>query len=279
MNRDFKGVWIKKEIWLDSSMSLVEKALFAEIESLDNKDGCYAKNSYFAEFFQVSEPTISRAVKRLIELKYVKVVAFTGRSRVLKVANQPSQNDKTNQSDEPPESKRSDSLVKMASLDSSTVNNTKNNTDREAPVSKPKKKTDERIKTLIDRFYNTFNEHTGTRPMVNGGWGKQLKMRLRINTEDEIIKVIDDFFAYSKRTDFTFYTFMNRFDALAPRVLGGEKAQAKKSNEEYCEIHKLSYKDSCPICHRLEVEEGRAEVMANGGFDKIKDALQHGNVS
>ena len=33
--RDFKGIWIPKEIWLSEQLSLVEKVLFVEIHSLD----------------------------------------------------------------------------------------------------------------------------------------------------------------------------------------------------------------------------------------------------
>jgi hypothetical protein len=44
LNRDFKGVWIPKEIWISSQLSLFEKVLFVEINSLDNERHCYAGN-------------------------------------------------------------------------------------------------------------------------------------------------------------------------------------------------------------------------------------------
>lgn len=56
--RDFKGVWIPKEIWLSPELSLMEKVLFVEIHSLDNERGCYASNRHFAEFFGLSERQI-----------------------------------------------------------------------------------------------------------------------------------------------------------------------------------------------------------------------------
>ena len=43
--RDFKGVWIPKEIWLSADLSLTEKALFVEIHSLDNERGCFASTN------------------------------------------------------------------------------------------------------------------------------------------------------------------------------------------------------------------------------------------
>ena len=33
--RDFKGVWIPKEVWLDERLSMLDKGIFAEIDSLD----------------------------------------------------------------------------------------------------------------------------------------------------------------------------------------------------------------------------------------------------
>ena len=52
--RDFKGVRIPRDIWLSEQLSIMEKVLFVEINSLDNERGCFASNAYFAEFFQVS---------------------------------------------------------------------------------------------------------------------------------------------------------------------------------------------------------------------------------
>ena len=49
-NRDFKGVWIPKEIWLNTDLSIIEKVLLVEIDSLDNSDrGCFASNEYLAK--------------------------------------------------------------------------------------------------------------------------------------------------------------------------------------------------------------------------------------
>ena len=57
-SRDFKGIWIPKEIWESEQLSIMEKVLFVEIHSLDNERGCYASNRYFSEFFHVSERQI-----------------------------------------------------------------------------------------------------------------------------------------------------------------------------------------------------------------------------
>jgi hypothetical protein len=71
MNRDFKGVWIPKEIWIDKDLTWMEKLLLVEINSLDNTEGCYASNQYFGEFFNLSASRISEIVNSLVEKKYI----------------------------------------------------------------------------------------------------------------------------------------------------------------------------------------------------------------
>lgn len=83
--RDFKGVWIPKEIWLDKRLNMLEKGILTEIDSLDDEEtGCFASNQYLAEFCQCSETKVSTAVSKLIELGYVCLKSFDGRTRILK---------------------------------------------------------------------------------------------------------------------------------------------------------------------------------------------------
>lgn len=85
VDREFKGVWIPREIWLNKDLSVLEKVLFAEIDSLDGENGCYASNEYFMEFFNVSESTITRGISKLKNLGYIESVMIGGRTRVLSV--------------------------------------------------------------------------------------------------------------------------------------------------------------------------------------------------
>lgn len=73
MDRAFKGVWIPKEVWLDKSLGWSEKLLLVEIDSLDNDDGCWASNEYFAEFFNLSKDRISKLISSLKKKGYVSV--------------------------------------------------------------------------------------------------------------------------------------------------------------------------------------------------------------
>lgn len=65
MERAFKGIWIPAEVWLNDELTLLEKVFLVEIDSLDNKDGCFASNDYFAKFFKLSKNRCSEVIKSL----------------------------------------------------------------------------------------------------------------------------------------------------------------------------------------------------------------------
>ena len=73
--RDFKGVWICKEIWLnpDFRRNRFERDLLIELYSLDNENGCFANNRYFADFFFCTPGNISHAITKLQKKGYVTV--------------------------------------------------------------------------------------------------------------------------------------------------------------------------------------------------------------
>ena len=78
-------IHVPREIWENKELTMAERCIFAQVHYLDNpKTHCYASNEYFAEYFQVSERTVSRAITHLIELGYISQISFNGRSRVLK---------------------------------------------------------------------------------------------------------------------------------------------------------------------------------------------------
>lgn len=85
INRDFKGVWIPRDVWLNTELSALEKVIFVEIDSLDGEDGCWASNAYLAKFCQCSKDKITQTVKKLQEMNYIEVTNIDGRSRIIKV--------------------------------------------------------------------------------------------------------------------------------------------------------------------------------------------------
>lgn len=83
--RNFKGIWIPAEIWLNNDLSAIEVMLLAEIDSLDKLDGCYASNEYFAKFLDTSEASVKRYLTHLKRLGLIYVKKFDGRTRYLGV--------------------------------------------------------------------------------------------------------------------------------------------------------------------------------------------------
>lgn len=85
--RDFKGVWIPKHLWLNPDLSPIEKLFLAEIDSLDNdpKKGCFASNEYFGEFFQISEGRAANIISSLRKRGYIIQVFFDGRNRGIRL--------------------------------------------------------------------------------------------------------------------------------------------------------------------------------------------------
>lgn len=73
MERDFKGVWIPKEIWINNELGWTEKLLLVEIHSLEKNRECYATNKYFADFFNLSKSRISKMISKLCEKKYIQI--------------------------------------------------------------------------------------------------------------------------------------------------------------------------------------------------------------
>ncbi len=75
MEREFKGIWIPKEIWLNKTLSIQEKIFMVEIDILDaEKNGekhCYATNKYFSEFFNLSKNRCSSIIKELEKNGYI----------------------------------------------------------------------------------------------------------------------------------------------------------------------------------------------------------------
>ncbi|NBW22355.1 MAG: helix-turn-helix domain-containing protein, partial [Caulobacteraceae bacterium] len=78
---------IPKEIWLNTDLSIIEKVLLVEIDSLDNSDrGCFASNEYLAKFVQLSEGRVANIISDLKKRKFIIQVFFDGRNRGLRIS-------------------------------------------------------------------------------------------------------------------------------------------------------------------------------------------------
>jgi len=118
--RDFKGIWIPKDIWLNENLTLQEKVFLVEIDSLDNQIGCFATNDYFAKFFGLSKIRVSNVINGLVRKKEItsEMIYVKGSKqidkRVLKVSLRGSY-------------RKVYDPIKEKFKDNNTVNNTSNN--------------------------------------------------------------------------------------------------------------------------------------------------------
>lgn len=91
--RAFKGIWIPKEIWLSKDLTLQEKVFIVEIDSLDNDNGCFASNNYFADFFGITASRASQIITSLKQKGFLNVeLEREGRQitrRILKINRPP----------------------------------------------------------------------------------------------------------------------------------------------------------------------------------------------
>lgn len=83
--RGFKGVWIPREIWLSKELSLQEKVMIVEIDSLTKNDKgyCYASNKHFAEFFGLSNSRVSRIISSLLKKDIIEVWDITEGKQII----------------------------------------------------------------------------------------------------------------------------------------------------------------------------------------------------
>lgn len=73
-NRDFRGIWIPAEIWLTKELTVGEKLMYVEIESLSKlQRGCFASNAHFAEMFSISNSRVSEIISSLATKGFVSV--------------------------------------------------------------------------------------------------------------------------------------------------------------------------------------------------------------
>ena len=136
LKRDFKGIWIPKEIWLDKNLKIIEKVFIVEIDSLDNKEGCFASNSYFAKFFGITPQRCSQIINSLLKKGLIEATYYReGKQIVKRVLNilttyQGNVNKVLNKCEEPIKKmrRRYKGNVKDNNTSSNTTNNTYNNT-------------------------------------------------------------------------------------------------------------------------------------------------------
>ncbi len=71
-NREFKGVWIPRDLYLNEELNWTEKLLILEIDSF-SKNGmpCFISNEHLCKHLKVSASTVEKALKKTEDLGYI----------------------------------------------------------------------------------------------------------------------------------------------------------------------------------------------------------------
>jgi hypothetical protein len=70
-NRDFKGVWIPAELYLNTDLTLTEKFILVEIDSFSKHGECIASNQHFADFLGISANRVKHIIPDLVKRGYI----------------------------------------------------------------------------------------------------------------------------------------------------------------------------------------------------------------
>lgn len=72
MARQFKGVWIPKDLYLEKGLTWCEKLIILEVDSFTaNGLTCFVSNEHLAEFTQCSLSTVEKAIARLVKVGHL----------------------------------------------------------------------------------------------------------------------------------------------------------------------------------------------------------------
>lgn len=186
MNRDFKGVWIPKEIWLREDLNALEKVILAEIDSLDNENNCVAGNEYFAEFCQCSESKVSKAIKKLKDLGLIEIIAFDGRHRKIRVVKNNIQSSKKY---------KAESYKKQSNnIANNTINNTNNKNNTKVLLAENSAES------------NTFLKSSSNPPRKQNKYSKCVSLIHDFTVSEKLIAVLVDYLNMLLEADKSMYT-------------------------------------------------------------------------
>ena len=70
MGRNFKGVWIPADLYLDTNLTWTQKIILIEVDSFSkNNLDCFVSNEHLAGLIGISESGIEKAIRNLVESK------------------------------------------------------------------------------------------------------------------------------------------------------------------------------------------------------------------
>ena len=220
--RDFKGIWIPRDIYLNDNLSWTEKILLIEIHSLDKGKGCFASARYLADFLMVRPQVCNRAISKLAELGLI-TINKDGKSRIfssemgtkkfrdgnLKVPSEneivPSENEIVpNFSEKEPRNGLTEPEKEDDSPPNNTINNTINNilTSEEVSTQQEQKQPHWLGSSSLQRVVNfhqllSWYFYEDLQPIHWGRLGKTFKPLLEQYTSAQLIALLIVYFSWA----------------------------------------------------------------------------------
>ena len=175
--RDFKGIWIPKEIWMNKDLTIMQKLFLVEINSLDNDSGCFAGNAHFVDMFGLSKQRCSQIINSLAEVEYINItLIYNGKQIEKRIIRVSDKFDRVSSTLEGVSSFQGEGVKKLRGgcqeklIVNNTINNTTNNTVKEQQGLSFKKPTIISIKEYCLERKNNVDAETFFDFYESKGW-------------------------------------------------------------------------------------------------------------
>lgn len=255
--REFKGIWIPKEVWLSDDMTLQEKVFYVEVDSLNNELGCYANNEYFSRFFGISKVRVSEVINSLVKKGFLVTdvdQAIGNKRKLMTLANFSLRPSQSNLGDPHKESfKHSNTINNTVN----SINESKDSFPKEPllfdsiPETEVPKKSKKNKEVAPDEFYPAFvQEWTQAYPELgfDGISGKKIKSLIsktkrylensgKVVTPDGCLSMFQYVLAYIKRANHFCHgkpitTFDSQYLSIIFEIKNGKTTSQPPSTRE-----------------------------------------------
>ena len=71
-SRNFKGVWIPKDLYLEKGLTWTQKLILLEVDSFSNNGlPCFVSNEHLSEFTRASLSSVEKGISKLVQAGYL----------------------------------------------------------------------------------------------------------------------------------------------------------------------------------------------------------------
>jgi len=249
--RDFKGVWIPREIWLNDDLCWSAKLLLVEIDSLAKNGECFASNEYLGKFLKLSKKRVSELITELNRkgLVTVELIYKEGTKQIEKRVIRPmpkNQHTPTENPADPLPKNRQTPLPKnrvdINTYNINTINNTNNKRSKD-PASAEIEREFEQLWQLYPRkigrkkAFDSYKKARKTKKIpfetVLNGLYRYIKYLESQATEEQYIMHASTWFNQEKWLDDYITTGINRKPKNAMEYMRNKYGNGESQGEPY----------------------------------------------